>query len=106
MKVNEFLDKLCNVSKSYHWTVNDKNKVVAEIQSGPHRGFTLNPVTALAHKAGFGLIDNTRDGAEYAASLLGLSRNAARSVYRATLGSENRGNTQVIRGRIRSVLEV
>lgn len=106
MKVSEFLNKLYNVSRSYSWTVNDHNKVVAKIQSGPYRGFTLNPVTALAHKAGFGFIEDTRDGAEYAASLLGLSRSAARHVYRATLGSENRGFTQVVRGKIRSALEV
>lgn len=106
MKVSEFFDKLYNVSRSYNWTVNDNNKVVAKIQSGPHRGFTLNPVTALAHKAGFGFIEDTREGAEYAASLLGLSRNVARYVYRATLGSENHGNTQVVRGKIRSALEV
>jgi hypothetical protein len=106
MKVSEFLDKLCNVSRSYHWTVNDHNKVIAEIQSGPYRGFTLNPVTALAHKAGFGFISDTRNGTEYAASLLGLPRSVARYVYRATLGSDNHGNTQVVRGKIRSVLEV
>lgn len=106
MKVSEFLDKLYNVARSYHWTVDNKNKVVAEIQSGPYRGFTLNPVTALAHKAGFGFIEDTRSGTEYAASLLGLSRGVARYVYRATLGSENRGNTQVVRGKIRSALEV
>jgi hypothetical protein len=106
MKVSEFFDKLYNVSRSYHWTVNDNNKVVAKIQSGPYRGFTLNPVTALAHKAGFGFIEDTREGAEYAASLLGLSRDVARYVYRATLGSENHGNTQVVRGKIRSALEV
>lgn len=106
MKVTEFLDKLYNVSKSYHWTVNESKKVVAQIQSGPHRGYTLNPVTALAHKAGFGFIEDTRSGTEHAASLLGLSRSVARYVYRATLGSENHGNTQVVRGRIRSALEV
>jgi hypothetical protein len=106
MKVTEFLDKLYNVSKSYHWTVNESKKVVAQIQSGPYRGFTLNPVTALAHKAGFGFIEDTRNGTEHAASLLGLSRSVARYVYRATLGSENHGNTQVVRGKIRSALEV
>lgn len=106
MKVSEFLDKLYNVSRSYHWTVLPNNKVVAEIQSGPYRGCTLNPITALAHKAGFGFIEDTRDGAEYAASLLGLSRNVARNIYSATLASDNHGNTQVVRGKIRSALEV
>jgi len=106
MKVNDFFDRLYNIAHSYHWDLNDSNKVVAEIQSGPYRGVTLNPVTALAHKSGHGVIEDTRDGTEYAASLLGLSRKSARQLYSAILGTNNRGNTQVVRGRIRSALEV
>lgn len=105
MNSNNFYDRLYNVAGSYHWDVNNK-KVVATIQSGPARGFQLNPLTALAHKSGFGFIENTREGAEFAASLLGIPRKFARSVYSATLGTYNRGNTQVLRGRIRSALEV
>lgn len=105
MNCNEFIDRLHGVSSSYHWDVNNK-KVVATIQSGPNRGKTLNPVTALAHKSGFGFFDNTRQETEYAASLIGLTRSTARSIYSATVGTKNRGNTQVIRGKIRSALEV
>jgi hypothetical protein len=106
MNFNEFFDRLYNVSSSYHWHLNDNNKVIATIQSGPYRGCTLNPITALAHKSGFGFFDDTRDGTEYAASLLGLPRKLARSIYSAALGTYNRGNTQVMRGKIRSALEV
>lgn len=105
MNFTEFYNRLYNVSTSYHWGVDD-NKVTATIQSGPARGFTLNPITALAHKSGFGFFSNTRDGTEYAASLLGIPRSVARTIYSATLGSFNHGNTQVVRGRIRSALEV
>jgi hypothetical protein len=101
----DFFDRLENVSRSYHWDVKD-NKVVATIKSGYFKGFTLNPVTALAHKSGFGFISNTREGTELAARLLGLSRSFARDVHSATLGTYNHGNTQVVRGRIRSALEV
>lgn len=106
MTFNDFYNRLYNVSQSYHWHLSDDNKVVATIQSGPNRGLTLNPITALAHKSGFGVHDNTRNGTEYAASLLGLPRRLARSIYSATLGSNNHGNTQVVRGRIRSALEI
>lgn len=106
MTFNDFFDRLYNVSNSYHWHLNDNNKVVATIQSGPNRGYTLNPVTALAHKSGFGFFEDTRYGTEYAASLLGLPRRVARTIYSATLGTYNRGNTQVMRGKIRSALEV
>jgi hypothetical protein len=105
MNVSSVIDRLYNVADSYHWNVYDK-KVVATLRSGPNRGRTLNPVTALAHKAGLGVFDNTRDGTEYAASLLGISRRTARAIYSATLGTYNRGNTQVLRGKIRSALEV
>lgn len=105
MKVNEFYNRLYNVSGAYHWRLNNK-KVAATIQSGPFRGFTLNPITALAHKCGYGLIDNTRQGTEFAARLLGLSRRFARKVHSATLGTYNNGDAQVVRGRIRSALEV
>ena len=79
---------------------------MATIKSGPNRGNTLNPVTALAHKSGFGFFNNNREDTVYAASLLGLPRKYARSIYSATIGSNNRGNSQVIRGKIRSALEL
>lgn len=105
MKRSDFFNKLENIAHSYHWDVN-QNKVVATIQSGWNRGFTLNPITALAHKAGFGLFANTRDETEYAARLLGISRDFARNVYSATLATYNHGDTQVVRGKIRLALEV
>lgn len=106
MKFSDIYNKLYNISSSYHWDVDEDNKIVATIQSGPGRGFTLNPVTALAHKSGLGYFDNTREGTEYAATFLGISRDMARTFYSATLGTYNRGNTQVVRGRIRSALEI
>jgi hypothetical protein len=105
MNFSEFINKLHGVSSSYHWDVENK-KVVATIRSGPNRGRTLNPVTALAHKSGFGFFNNTREETEFAASLIGLTRSTARSIYSATVGTNNRGNVQVIRGKIRSALEV
>ncbi len=106
MNFNDFIDRLDSVSCSYRWGVDETKKVTATIRSGPNRGFTLNPITALAHKSGFGFFDNTRDGTEYAGSLLGLSRLETRKIYSAILGTYNRGNTQVARGKIRSALEV
>lgn len=105
MNRTDFFERLYNVASSYHWGLTG-NKVTATVQSGPYRGETLNPITALAHKAGLGVFDNTRDGTEWAASELGLTRDFARSVYSATLATHNRGNTQVLRGRIREALEV
>lgn len=105
MKFYDFVYRLCNVSSSYRWSLKGK-KVSATINSGPYKGYTLNPITALAHKAGHGVYENTREGSEQAASVIGIPRSFARSIYSATIGSKNRGNTQLIRGFIRSALEV
>ena len=106
MRYGEFFNKLSNISEAYHWNVSEDNKVLATIQSGYYKGLTLNPITALAHKSGFGFFNNNREDTEFAARLLGISRSFARNIYSATLGTYNRGNTQVVRGRIRSALEV
>jgi hypothetical protein len=106
MRYSEFFDKLSNIAEAYHWDVSENNKVLATIQSGYYKGFTLNPITALAHKSGFGFFNNNREDTEFAARLLGIPRSFARNIYSATLGTYNRGNTQVVRGRIRSALEV
>lgn len=105
MNYRDFFDRLENVSGAYHWDINN-NRVVATIQSGFFKGWTLNPITALAHKSGLGFFYNTREDTEFAARLLGISRRLARNIYSATLGTYNRGNTQVVRGKIRSALEV
>lgn len=105
MNYSEFFDRLSNVANSYSWDISG-NKVNATIQSGYYKGWTLNPITALAHKSGFGFFNNTREDTEFAARLLGISRSFARNIYSATIGTYNRGNTQVVRGRIRSALEV
>jgi hypothetical protein len=105
MNYREFFDRLENVASSYHWNV-EHNDVVARIQSGTFRGFALNPITALAHKAGFGFFNNNKKDTLFAGRLLGLSTSFAEHVYEATKSYHNRGNTQVVRGRIRSALEV
>lgn len=105
MNCSQFIEKLQSISSSYHWDVENK-RVVAKIKSGPNKGLTLNPVTALAHKSGLGFFENTREETEQAASLIGLTRSTARNIYSATVGTKNRGNNQVIRGKIRSALEV
>lgn len=99
------LNKLSNIAHSYSWSVTN-NKLTATIKNGFHKGFKLNPITALAHKAGFGFFENTREDTEFAARLLGISRNKARRLYSAILATYNHGDTQVVRGKIRSALEV
>lgn len=105
MKYQEFFNRLQNLSSSYRWSLEHKT-LVARIQSGSFRGFPLNPVTALAHKSGLGLFHNNKKDTILAARLLGLPRKFAENVYEAIFSQNNRGNTQVVRGKIRSALEV
>jgi hypothetical protein len=112
MKYNEIFDRLENVAKAYNWNVDNDGRITAVIKSGFWRGRSLNPITALAHKAGlaglagFWITSDTRRGTEFAARLLGIPRSVARQFYSATIASRNNGNTQVLRGRIRQALEV
>ena len=106
MDSNTFFTKLSRVANSFHWTVDKHNKIVAKVKSGPDKGTVLNPVTAIAYKAGYPVYNSSRDETEWAASVLGLSRDFARSVHSATLATYNTGNTQVLRGKIRSALGV
>jgi hypothetical protein len=105
MNTMSVIEKLNSLAHSYRWDVNDK-RLVATLRSGNNRGCTLNPLTALAYKSGLGIFDNTRHGTEEAASMLGIPRSTARAIYSATVGTYNRGNVQVLRGKIRSALEV
>jgi hypothetical protein len=105
MTAAEFFDRLANIDHAFRWSL-DENRVHATIQSGTLRGTTLNPVTAVAFKAGLGVYDDTIDGTRSAAARIGLDRATADTLYRAAAGTRNRGNTQVFRGYIRSLLGV
>lgn len=105
MKRKDFFNRLENIADAYHWDV-EENRLVATIQSGSFKGFTLNPITALAHKSGWGFFENNKKDTIFAAHLLGLPRSFAENIYSAIVAKYNRGNTQVVRGRIRSALEV
>jgi len=106
MDIYEFYERLYNVGESYRWNVNTNNSITATIQSGYCEGFALNPITALAHKARLGTFYNDRVGTMQAASVLGIPRKFAESVYKASFAKKNRGNTQVLRGRIKATLGV
>jgi hypothetical protein len=105
MNKTDFFNKLQNISDAYRWDIDD-NRLVAKIQRGYFKGFTLNPITALAHKSGWGFFHNNKKDTIFAAQLLGLPRSFAENIYGAIVAKNNHGNTQVVRGRIRSALEV
>jgi hypothetical protein len=95
MNQEQFLQTLSQITNSYNWSY-EGNRVVGVARNGADRGKTFNPVTAVARTQRLGTYANTKRGTTQAASQLGLSQGTATSV----LCTSNRGNAQVVRGRI------
>lgn len=100
MDRNEFYEELYYLPQTYRFDVNN-NKIV-----GLHRVSPVNPVTAVAYRKTGVLYGNNKRETLKAGRALGLSSDFTSQIYEATKGAYNRGNTQVIRGRIRSALGV
>lgn len=98
--MNDFYEALSLVSRHFDWRIEDDNTIVAV----GSRGQRYNPVTAVAKTLGHRINGNNKRETLKAATAIGLPRSYAESVYNATKGAYNRGNTQVIRGRLRSAL--
>jgi hypothetical protein len=103
MESKEFYTALSRLPKSYFST---EGTLTGEITGGQYRGETVNPVTAVAYKATGTVYGTNKRETLRAAKVLGLNRQFTNHVYNATTGVSNRGNTQVVRGKIRSALGV
>jgi len=98
MERNDFYKALSKLPRRYSWRMDGKTIVSS------HRSVdeTLNPVTAVAHNRGLGIFANNKKDTLKAGTALGLPRSFTTQLYDATKSSSNRGNTQVVRGRILS----
>jgi hypothetical protein len=103
MESNEFYTALTRLPSSYFST---EGKLTGSIAGGQYRGEAVNPVTALAYKATGTVYGTNKRETFRAGKTLGLNRGFTETVYNATTGGSNRGNTQVVRGKIRSALGV
>jgi hypothetical protein len=103
MESNEFYTALSRLPQSYFST---EGELTGSIAGGQHRGEPVNPVTAVAYKATGTVYGTNKRETLKAGRALGLSSNFVSTVYNATTASSNRGNTQVVRGKIRSALGV
>jgi hypothetical protein len=105
MERSEFYNTLESLPSSYRFGVQD-NTIVGTTNRGPARGVTFNPVTAVAfRKTGEVFGTNKRETLK-AGRAIGLPREFVTHVYDATQSNSNRGNAQVVRGKIRSALGV
>ena len=104
MQSREFYEDLTELPKSFGWEISDDKVITGTRQRGFGKGSTFNPITALATHRLKRMESCTKTGTRRAGAALGLTREFADHVYEATSGANNRGNTQVVRGKIKSAL--
>ncbi|MQF98075.1 MAG: hypothetical protein FI729_00895 [SAR202 cluster bacterium] len=103
MESNEFYKALAKLPKSYF---NQEGSLVGEITGGQYRGEAVNPVTAVAYKTTGTVYGTNKRETLRAGKVLGLNTGFTSHVYDAVTSVSNRGNTQVVRGKVRSALGV
>lgn len=103
MESNDFYTALTRLPNSYFST---EGELTGSIAGGQYRGETVNPVTAVAFKATGTVYGTNKRDTLRAGKALGLNRKFTETVYNAITSVSNRGNTQVVRGKIRSALGV
>lgn len=101
MESSEFYQALSKLPSSYKFGVDEGNNIV-----GRYRTSSVNPVTALAYKQTGTFYRANKKETLKAGRALGLTTDFTNHVYNATTGVSNRGNTQVVRGKIKSALGV
>jgi hypothetical protein len=105
MTETQFLMALSQTTKSYRWSVEGKD-IVGTAKNGKTRGKKFDPLTAVCRSTGQGTYAYTCRGRKSAASKLGIGTTLASNVSQAAKAVSNRGNGQVLRGKIRQVLGV
>lgn len=98
MKENQFLAALASLAACWAWSTNKFGYIVAKNRSCPGR--TFDPVTAVCRNARRGTFDSTAA----AADALNIDPKLRQNLVSAMYGDENRGYSQVLRGRIKSIL--
>ncbi len=105
MNETEFILALARTVKAYKWHVSGK-RLTGVARNGKDRGQTFDPLTAVCRSTGNGTYGSNVRGQKTAARRLGVSTTLATNVINATKASSNRGNYQVLRGRMKQALGV
>ena len=105
MTETQFLIALSQTTSAYKWSVEGKT-IVGTAKNGKTRGKKYDPVTAVCRSTGKGEYASTCRGKKQAATKLGLTSTLTTNVSSAAQAKSNRGNYQVLRGKIRQVLDV
>ena len=101
----QFLLELQKTKKSYKWHFAG-NKIRGVARNGKDRGELFDPVTAVTRYTGNGTYEVTQRGRKRAGRSAGLSTTLTNTVIEAADAKNNRGGSQVLRGRIKQILEL
>tara|TARA_R100001377_G_scaffold84658_1_gene68717 strand:+ start:2287 stop:2604 length:318 start_codon:yes stop_codon:yes gene_type:complete len=101
----QFLLALQKTKKSYKWHLQG-NKIRGVARNGKDKGEMFDPLTALSRYNGKGTYKVTQSGRVRAGRSSGLSSTLTNTVIFATDAKSNRGGGQVLRGRIKQVLDI
>jgi len=99
MNSDNFYKTLSALKRKFKWELDNKNNIV-----GTDGTFMYNPITAIASFVGYESPTNNKRQTLKVARALGLEKGFAEQVYDASNCLANRGQAQIIRGRIRSAL--
>ena len=99
----QFLLTLSDTTDAYKWYL-EGNKIRAKARNGKTRGQVYDPITAVARYTGHGNYGVNKRGRKAAGKASELTNTLSNSVVQATEATCNRGNYQVLRGRIKQVL--
>ena len=105
MTETQFLLALQKTQKSYKWQLRG-NKIRGVARNGKDRGELFDPVTAVSRYTGNGTYEVTQRGRTRAGKSAGLSTTLTNTVIHAADAKNNHGGSQVLRGRIRQILDV
>jgi hypothetical protein len=106
MESYEFFVSLEELPSSYSFGVRLDKSIVGETNRGSGRGVLFNPITAVAFRKTGQVFGTNKRESQKAGRALGLNREFVNQLYDATNGVSNRGNAQVVRGKIKSALGV
>ena len=101
----QFLLALQKTKKSYKWQINGK-KIRGKARNGRDRGEIFDPITAVSRYTGNGTYDTTKRSRQRAGRSLGISSTLTNTIVGASDANRNRGSDQVLRGRIKEILEL
>lgn len=101
MTQTEFLDLFGKCYSVFNWTC-DGQRISGEVRNGKLKGTRVNPITAVALSLNLGVFDSTVSGTWSAAKTLGLSN----KLVFALISRSMNGHAQVVRGKMRNILNV